>query len=1323
MSRISKLAQSLVFGGGWAFGSRSLAIRLVVLLHFFCLLYACAVSLPGARAQDVEGQPAGEGEGELRPAQEEPRGGGEAFPLFGSEGFVKGDFDAFLLEAAQFIGSHPDTPQAELLFSLVKRRAHRATNYQKVFEVLLEKILEGELTNGLNEEAYRKTLAGFYRKRGLEEKARRVRTFEGYVLDCLMLGPFGNSYRACLDVAYEPERDLLEKGVGGKAIGKEYVGTDRFRKLVWRKYPYELPVRSPAVNMFNYLRPSRGCAYALIQVRMDEAGAVLIDIRAGRYFKLWVNRAPVLDVNGDRKREASSHLVAVNLGEGWNQILLKLPNGSFTLALRDTRGRLIRDLELERGLTIHPVKQNFATLYEGDYNGGALRYYSKLAEEKKDDPLVLAAYSYMLGTHGLDVDAFEAGEAALAAARAAAGEEQGNLFLEYYMSTCYENAPHYPHEMARNKAKELWDGIVKEKGDFVLAYEKIAGYLTRDDKHEEALKEFKKISDMGLDNFYTHRLLLNIYTSMRWERETMAQIKEIEKRRPDYEWLYDWWEGYYSSRNNVAKAWEFTEKSYQLNKSGDWFLRKQASRALRRGKLADALKIYQDILEKRPDAHWAIYRIADIYRKQGKYADAIEQRKKLLEMYPESASDYETIGNIYREWAGAGSAGKWGKTYSAIHWYEKSLILNPGDWTLRRYVQYLKGEDEDFWRPYACSQDEVMRLIKESGGKEAYPKAKNLIVLDETITKILPDGSQVEYVHKVYKILDISGKDRHSTPYVSGELLELRTILPDGTILEPASVYGSFTMPALNENVCIEQCYRTDSGYSRTPGEYESDRWYFQDSGYDEPVMKRRQVVIIREKPRDKKTVDLLAKFRRSPWSISDFINLKQNKIKEKGVKFTKKKVGDTIVYSWTSEKMPRIEPERYMPPRKEVLPNAQFTCVRKWSDFTERLKERTYVTGVIPTKLIRKKANEITAKSADQYEQLKALYEWCMREIKGGYGGGEANAILLEKKGNRETLFMAFLNALEIPFDTVLIGPNPLTELDTEWGKPDPGHFGGSLIRVKPVGQKCVYVTLDTRYSPLGKIPEYYQGAPVYVPGAGMEKIFYLPRELFDGRARREIFSINLDSLTAGATLEFPSTRSYGRKESYKDMPYPAREQYMEEFANHYFPGALLKSFNLPDLEKVGRMFEMNFTCLAPNFLTKKEGGEVLAKTAIDPLELQRSYADKATREFPMVLGSINLERTHVTINLADQYEVVKLPISLNERNDFGTYVLTFSRDGPLITIKRSYTILPQRIELERHEDFIEFCKKIDEAELGRIVLKEKAKPLREPKDESEVK
>jgi hypothetical protein len=230
------------------------------------------------------------------------------------------------------------------------------------------------------------------------------------------------------------------------------------------------------------------------------------------------------------------------------------------------------------------------------------------------------------------------------------------------------------------------------------------------------------------------------------------------------------------------------------------------------------------------------------------------------------------------------------------------------------------------------------------------------------------------------------------------------------------------------------------------------------------------------------------------------------------------------------------------------------------------------------------------------------------------------------------------------------------------------------------------------------------------------------MPRELLDATADKEVFDVSLPDLTCEGRLEYPGAYSYGQKETFKNFPLEERKRRVENSINDFFTNPVLVKHDFPGLEEVGRMFEIQFKCKVPNFLgEEKADGTITAKTAMSPLDLQNRYADKSEREFDMLLRGTHLSRTSAAVTLGDAYELVQLPPSVNFRNEFGSYALTFVQKGDNITVRRRLNLLPQRIEKDKYHDFIEFCRKVDEAELARIIVKKQAQQKPEPKKEKQ--
>jgi tetratricopeptide (TPR) repeat protein len=1215
------------------------------------------------------------------------------FPGLDSEEFGKNNFDALFELFSSHIVSSPDSPSAELALSLLFDYQKRFSDFDKL-EGVLEDVLQKDLKNGRNKQFYKSALARFYRKRGLKEKVEELNLIDGYVRECLFIGPFGVCRSASNDVEYEIEKDLIRSTPDEKILDKTYTGTNRFRKITYEKLPAIADKETTSVDLTRHMREG-GLAYALIQFESPEEKVLVLDTGISSSFKVWFNRSLLLSADRIKERLPRNFFVPVLASKGWNQILLKLPYASFTLRISDTDGNPAKGLKFEKEKVYHPVGSIGKVPAELSFNAGALAYYQKLVKEGSQDPQALCAFSYLLGEEDLYVEALdEAQEAARLA--------PDNLNVLFFLATRFEGAQHYSNAMKKSKAREIYTKIIEKDANFAPAREKLASYLADDDKPEKAVDEYEKVFGSGLASFYTRALLTDIYRSQNWQYEELAQVKEMEKLRPNSETVLDYWRGYYYSVGNSEKAFEFAEKQHRIDQTGNWFKYTIASRLLTRGELEKALEIYTELARENPDEVSYIAEIARIYRDLGKFDESVAQYRKLLEVHLESESYYTAIGDIYREQ---------GKIEAALENYKKALLLEPGNSNLRGYIQYLQKEDEDFSKEFAISDSKVKEMIAQAGGKDKYPKAKNLTILDEMITLIQTDGSSSSYVHAVHKILDYSGKDVHATPRLGGEVEEVRTILPDGTVLEPASVYGSFTMPGLCENACIEYKYRDDTSDSRSALGYETGKFYYEDPSLDEPFILSRQIVIVKKAPREKSEADFLSSVGLIPNSVLEEMQTVQKNIPQDKISFTKLEREDCVIFIWEARDMPRVEEEAHRPHIDEFLPFAYLVTARTWERLNEAFKDRQVRDDIKLTPLIIETAKKITEGKTTEADVVKALYEFCHREIKFGSRAPQAHAVLLEKEGDRDSLFLAFLKACGIDFEIVLVGSDPLTvSPPVEWEIPRDYYFPHPLTLVKPKGSAPIWIIGSIRYLPLGKIPEYVQGAPAFIPGEKEGKIVFLPREPLDEVSTKETFSINLADLTVTGKIVMPSAFSYASKEYYKDLPLEERRKAIERIANRYFPGAQIEKSAMPDLEVVGRPFEIDFVCKAPNLLTvKKETEEVTAKTGMEPLEMQSNYIEKPERELPLFISTQNLSRVEIEIDTTDKYELKKLPQDLVLDTEFGYYALTFRQGGGKIQVKRTFNLLPQRIKKEKYPDFIKFCAKIDEAELARIVLTQK--------------
>src|SRR5204863_5244984 len=84
-------------------------------------------------------------------------------------------------------------------------------------------------------------------------------------------------------------------------------------------------------------------------------------------------------------------------------------------------------------------------------------------------------------------------------------------------------------------------------------------------------------------------------------------------------------------------------------------------------------------------------------------------------------------------------------------------------------------------------------------------------LLDLSAVELLPDGGAVERIHTLTRVLDKRGISRFGEAHIPGDaqLLRLRTIKPDGRVLEPESIpeKESVSLPGLEAGDAVETDY------------------------------------------------------------------------------------------------------------------------------------------------------------------------------------------------------------------------------------------------------------------------------------------------------------------------------------------------------------------------------------------------------------------------------------------------------------------------------------------------------------------------------------
>jgi hypothetical protein len=162
------------------------------------------------------------------------------------------------------------------------------------------------------------------------------------------------------------------------------------------------------------------------------------------------------------------------------------------------------------------------------------------------------------------------------------------------------------------------------------------------------------------------------------------------------------------------------------------------------------------------------------------------------------------------------------------------------------------------------ARDEIAKLIQEAPGAEAYPEAPALVIFDQDLVEVFPDGSYTATYRKVIKILAERGKDSGDIRFgfdsrmQQVKILRAVTTTPDGEqiplkknamqVVTPFSWYPAYTdykqltfsMPGVGVGSIIDYEILVE-GKAHIEGEY-SHQSFFQ--GRSPVLLSRARITV-----------------------------------------------------------------------------------------------------------------------------------------------------------------------------------------------------------------------------------------------------------------------------------------------------------------------------------------------------------------------------------------------------------------------------------------------------------------------------------------------
>lgn len=1146
----------------------------------------------------------------------------------------------------------------------------------------LQKLQEEGRLSGLGGLQARALLAGWHRQNGRFDKAKALRKGDGWLRKGLAIGPFGDEGSTYYGVSYGPEQGRFD-------LQTEQAG--RYGKVGWRKI--KIPLTKTQLDAGQDLPSTKkdGCHYVLIQIQSPQSQKAWVDTICSGSYELFWNQSRVARVRRGIDWEGVRSFRPILLRKGWNQLLVKTTNTRVrTIALRllDTKGKAIPGLKLEDEKLLHPMAEPVPQTLEmppplslGE-NFAMRREDGKwmLESGQQPSPTLLAYMGYWRAGQGQP-------DQGISMCREALARDGKSPSIRAAHLDCLRLARHIPMDMRRLEIRRAIKaaGSLDEKHAWFMTQK--VNRLYQDDKREEALRLVKAQQAKDPKKFELIALEYSVLRNWGWREEAERALDRLIALRPQSSRLLLDKASRIEKRGDVARARKMVDAALAAHPGEQGLL----NRATRLARLMGDYKARADLLKRsyreQPDSRSALESMAWLAEDQGQFDESARLLREAAKKAPGVASLQEYIGDaLYLA----------GDKKAAKAAYEKSLAAKPSDHALRRWIARQDGLEDEFTEAQPFRID-GMKVAMGYKGRPSDKVNKSTLLIDQMILRVNKDGSMIEETHQLRRINDRAGVEAHEEARAAAaaeQVLLVRTIHADGTTYVPHLVSNSFSMPNLEPGSFVEERYRN---FKSASGAQPIDFLTFTFRSTDEPFLFSQFVVLM---PKEQKL---------GKWVMRNFP-------KED---LEKKDMGDQVAWIFTKRNMPRLVKERQMPPAEELNPWVTFGRPYPMPPFVRAMKA-AYEVMSHPFLEIREKTESVTKGLSSDLDKCHAIHDFVHSwtpDTAIRRGSPQAISVLLKKEGDRFGLQLAMLRAAGIDFTPALIWPQR-PELQTTYLAPfdNPGVYQQRAALVHPKGAKSYWILQGSfRYWPMGKLPPVLGTSPTAgCPYILLEGDTGYPG-ILPGPAPTETGSLAVHGklhfegtkAVLEATVQFRGPTAYILKENLNTRTSNIRKQFAEQqVARGQFPGFRVTSSRYIDLDKKGLPFAIEYKLERPNAV-RKRGDELFLLPILPPNMMTRRLGGRAERVQDFVVKVYQVSDWDLVID-PGSYAFGEIPKGLLMRKYLFDYGLSYAREGRNLHIRRLSLVHPVRIHPASYPDFLEHCRRIDDAEASPIPLRQ---------------
>lgn len=1113
----------------------------------------------------------------------------------------------------------------------------------------------------------------------------------GLVDKWLFVGPFDDENRIGLATPYQPELELNDPIVFGRAFdGKE-------RAVRWRAVPPER--RSMVLDLGDWVRPREEvCAYATTVVKKRDpkstASKATVWVGVEGAFRMWWDGEKVLEDTAYRGFDFDRSAATVEVGSGTHRLTVKVCSDSVSpkLAVRlgDEKGgksdafEAVADPALFQGTPEAAPKKPAAGSVLGP-----IQAFEKLTSGASPRAADLEAYArYLKLTRGNPRGEHKARDLARRAAETEPTWQR--LLLAAELAEDRNQARGYV-DKAQSSVRA---GDEEGKVAVLLMQARVArtGINWRD-----AIPYFDKALAIDPANAVATLGRTELFIQAGLPRTALSVLERAIELSPRSISLLRVYAAQLRAFGRDTEADEVDARWYALRSDDAAFAAKQLDRAVARRDKKGAERWIGRLSRTEPDLVFAETAAARAHRSLG---DKIKARRALeaaLEIAPEDQGTLRALADL---------AGEDADRDLQLRYLRRVLTLFPQDKAVRTYVEYLAPAKPREDEALAFDKAKLLELAKRPHGKD-----KTRVLRSLTVTTVFPNGLASRFYQVAYQPLtdEAAAEARQYLTQYEGskqsiELRAARVYRTDGSVAEavesgesaahnPAmAMYTSVrafavTFPRVSPGDVVEIRYRIDDVAARNE---------VADSFYDIEFLQARgtslssELVVIAPKNRP----------------LTTFVhNLP-------GVKQTVTESGDQRTYRFLAENVAGLSVEPNMPPDGELLGQVHLSTFKSWDELAK------WYYGLARDQLdvddeVRKRAKDIAANAKDDASKVRAVYKLAteLRYVAlelGIEGIKPRRCALTMARGwgdckDKATVIVTLLRELGIPANLVLVRTQQRGDLP-KGAPPSLAAFDHAIAYVPSLD---LYLDGTAEGSGSRELPEMDRDAVALVVSETGGKLVRLPNA--PAGASPHVRKIDLGLAQDGsATFTFETTVAGVNAAAWRSRYHAEgtrRDRAARDLGTFFGTVEVAKDgITVRDAEDIEKPIRISVKGRAP--AAARREGDGLSIPVANSLDLVRSVASLSSRQNDVVVGALSSSEEERTIRLPAGAKVRRLPTAAKVTSNFGSAEIEVSNESNKVVIKSKLALSKSRITPGEYAAFRDFCQKVDDALSQRLVV-----------------